>query len=617
MPKSSSQTPDRVIPEPEVQGGFMFVALTGKKDQAKDNGARKKLRAHVMHNFRDKETKTNGGRKGSEDSGDQSRKTSPAKGGQKMRFRLKENGKLEESVPLRQRRRRAERKQDEERDIEELVEQQPQEGQALPDPDFEAWSRQYFRQYPILEPDLQPDFQLPSLLSTTEKPQFKTVTEGYFDDKTLRNFWEDVEVDYSLTPSVTALEQVRLPTSPLLAFGVSRLDPFNVLPFAISRRDEELIDRFQHYEMETWCPVNGRGIWFAYAMQDEPLFHATFYHWGMHFENKVAEFHLASPEILGHKLSSFRMINQRLSSGDQTVTYETLAAVAALVNVEIGFGSVEEATKHMRGLETMIEMIGGIERLKGSMDGVLQRFIGWIDLNYAELLGTKTQMMFAKDCNYSEKDVCLSTSTCFRRSISGIDYGPLVWQKLQGDVINLLHEVRILCEDVNARPFRGLQERERVRRSDAFHDIERKLKNLTVVEEETAILETPSDRMWRATALAGSTYIHYMLRMLPLEYQQFNSLSRDLQTALALTGGPRGIWKNAPEILVWALTTGTIISERRIEHGWYVERLASACREVGYTSWDRYRQKMESFLWIERLDNVRYKKVWDQVELLL
>jgi hypothetical protein len=617
MPKSSSQNPDWVIPEPDVQGGFMFVALTGKKDQAKDNGARKKLRAHVMHNFRDKETKVNGRRKGFEDSGDQSRKTSPAKGGQKMRFRLKENGKLEESIPLRQRRRRADRKQDEEGEVEKHIEQQPQEGQALPDPDFEAWSRQYFRQDAILSPDLQPDFLLPTLLSPTEKQQFRTVTEGYFDDRPSRNFWEDVKVGYSLTPSVTTLEQVRLPTSPLLPFGISRLDPFNILPFTLSRRDEELIDRFQHVESETWCPVNGRGVWFNYAMQDELLFHATFYHWGMHFENRVAEFHLVSPEILSHKLSSFRMINQRLSSGDKTVTYEMLAAVAAIVNVEIGFGSVEEATKHMQGLETMIEMRGGIEMLKGSMDGILQRFIAWNDLNFAELLGAKTQMMFVKDCNYLEEDIVLSTSPCFRRSISGVDYGPLVWQKLQGDVINLLHEIRILCEDVNARPFRGLQERERVRRSDAFHNIERKLKNLTVIEEETVILETSSDRMWRATALAGLMYIHYMLRMLPLGYRQFNSLSRDLQTALALTGGPRGIWKNAPEILIWALTTGTIISERRIEHGWYVERLASACREVGYTSWDRYRQKMNSFLWVESLDDARYRKVWDQVELLL
>lgn len=613
MQKGSGQRSDRVVPEPEVQGGFMFVALTGRKDQPKDNGTRKKLRAHVMHNFRGKETKPNGIRKGPEDSGEKSQKKTPANtGGQKMRFRLKENGKLEESVPLRQRRKKVDQKNDEEGDT---YEPRKYERQEPLDPEFETWTRQYFRQEPSLEPDLQPDFQLPLIFPTTEKQQFRTVTEGYFDEKAPKNYWEDVEIDYNLTPTTTTLEQVRLPTSPLLPFGISRLDPLNVLPFVLSRRDEQLLDRFQHWETESWCPVNGRGVWFSYAIRDELLFHATMYHWGVHFSTKINDFYFNNPEILVHKLSSFRMINERLGSGEETVTHETLAAVAAIVNVEISFGSREEAKKHMRGLETMIEMKGGIEMLTGSMGGVLQRFIGWNDLNYSELSGS--QMLFAKDCIYSDKDDCLSQSPCFRQSISGIDYGPLVWQKLQGEVINLLHEVRILCEDVNSRTFRHLQERERIKRSDVFHRIERELRNLAFIENEESSLETPSDRMWRTTALAGLMYVHHMLRMLPLGYRQFNSLSLDLQTALAMTGDARGVWKNAPEILIWALTTGTIISASRMEHGWYVERLASVCQDVGYSSWNRYRQKMKSFLWVDRLDDERYRKVWDQVELLL
>ena len=336
----------------------------------------------------------------------------------------------------------------------------------------------------------------------------------------------------------------------------------------------------------------------------------------MHFVRTNADFHVRNPEIIEHKLASFRMINQRLSNDGGIVTDETLAAVAALVNSEISFGSREDAKTHMDGLETMVTIKGGIEQIAGSIDGVLERFIRWNDLNYAELFGT--QLRFAMDCTYLEgPEEFQSDASCFRNSILGVNYGPLVWDRLQGQVINLLHEVRILCEEVNARPIRTLQEAEKVKRSDSLHRIERKLRMITVVEQKDAVLESSSDRMWRATALAGLLYVHHMLRFLPISYRQFNSLSRDLQTVMALTGGSEKVWKHAPEILIWALTTGTIVSEGRMEHGWYVERIASACRDVGYTSWNCYREKMKSFLWVARLDDARYEKVWKQIEPLL
>ena len=612
MPPIANHSPEAVDREAEVQGGFMFVALTGQKGQVKDRGTRRKLRAHVMHNFRDKETKQHSKGLPAEAADDIAihESAGPIVVGQKLRFRLGDNGRLEESVPLRQRKNKAAPKSEGKGVAEVIPDKLPEGREAIPTPDLEEWMQQYFREEPDDQSNLTPDFQLPLLLPTSRKGDFATLTEENFGPANQRNFWEDIAVDYSLAHSTQALTQ-RLPTSPLLPFGIARLDPLNTLPFRLSRRDEEFIDRFQHWETDSWCPVNGRGTWFTHAMQDKLLFHATMYHWGMHFTRTSNDFHVRNPEILEHKLSSFHMINEKLNDNEGFVTDETLAAVAAIVNIEISFGSREDAKKHMKGLETLVEMKGGMERLKGSFEGVLQRFVGWNDLNYAELFGS--QLRFAKDCDY----VSSPEKPCFRQAMIGVDYGPLVWERLQGDVINLLHEVRVLCEEVDTRPFRDLQEKDRVSRSDAMHRVERKLRMLTEVEQEDAILESPQDRMWRATALAGLMYVHHMLRFLPLAYRQFNSLSRDLQTAIALTGGPKGTWKNAPEILVWALTTGTIISTGRMEHRWYVEKLASACRDIGYTNWEQYREKMKSFLWVERLDDARYRKVWDQIEILL
>jgi hypothetical protein len=277
MQESSSQNPDVDVSEQGVQGGFMFVAITGSKGQAQDKGTRKRLRAHVMHNFRDKKAELNHRRvPGESNWAGQQARIAPTNAGQKLRFRLREDGKLEENVPLRQRKKKANQQNDAEHDVGEPAESGSAKQPAASSPDFEMWTRQYFGDQPALQPELQPDFQLPFLLPTSDKQQYRTVTEGYFDNNNSKNFLEDFET----FPTNTALAQIPLPTSPLVPFGKARLDQLNVIPFRLSRRDEEFIEHFRAWETDSWCPVNGRGVWFAFALQDELLFHATIYHWG-------------------------------------------------------------------------------------------------------------------------------------------------------------------------------------------------------------------------------------------------------------------------------------------------------------------------------------------------
>ena len=284
MPKSSIQDPDRVAPEQDVQGGFMFVAITGKKDQAQDKGARKQMRAHVMHNFRGKESKLN--QWGRVEDGDRSAQQAghiPTNVGQKLRFRLKDDGILEESVPLRQRGKKVRSRKDD-KVAEGLPDEASEERQAVPTPDFESWTRQSSGDQPDFQLDSQPDFHLPFLSPPQKTRQHGAVTEGYFDKKAPTNFWDDVDA----TSTSKAIAGIRLPTSPLLPFGISRLDPLSVLPFALSRRDEEFIDRFRLWETDSWCPVNGRGSWFTFALRDKLLFNATMYHWGKHISLNLA-----------------------------------------------------------------------------------------------------------------------------------------------------------------------------------------------------------------------------------------------------------------------------------------------------------------------------------------
>ncbi len=183
MPPIANHSPEAVDREAEVQGGFMFVALTGKKGQVKDRGTRRKLRAHVMHNFRDKETKqhSKGLPAGAADDIAIHESAGPIVVGQKLRFRLGDNGRLEESVPLRQRKNKAAPKSEGKGVAEGIADKRPEGREAIPTPDLEAWMQTYFREEPDDQSNLTPDFQLPLLLPTSKK--------GGLRDAHRREFW--------------------------------------------------------------------------------------------------------------------------------------------------------------------------------------------------------------------------------------------------------------------------------------------------------------------------------------------------------------------------------------------------------------------------------------------
>lgn len=173
-----------------MQGGFIFVAVTGRKGEAQDKGTRMRLRAHVMHNFQDKKAELKQ-RKVPEDGNwaGQQAGLAPTNAGQKLSFRLKEDGQLEENVPLRQRKKKADQQNDAEHDVEEPAQSgNRKQPAAASSPDFETWTRQYFGDQLALQPELQPDFQSPFLLPASEKQQYRTVTEGHFHKNASKNF---------------------------------------------------------------------------------------------------------------------------------------------------------------------------------------------------------------------------------------------------------------------------------------------------------------------------------------------------------------------------------------------------------------------------------------------
>jgi hypothetical protein len=269
----------------------------------------------------------------------------------------------------------------------------------------------------------------------------------------------------------------------------------------------------------------------------------------------------------------------------------------------------------MAGLRAMIDMRGGIEMLGDGIGGLLQRLVGWTDLNYAEL--HNAPLIFTKEnCDWDRvrADAGWSCPSCFSDAPKGPE--PLPSATKQTQVIPLLREIRGLCEEVARRPLLSMPEHEKMKRSDRFHALERRLRIVAErsTDEKVTDAEHRDDLVWRSCASAGLLYVHHVLRGLPLAYRQFDTLCQDLLFTLTGIADIEQAWNFAPELLLWVLSVGTILTCARPQYNWFVDSLAAACATFGYVEWTRYRDAIQSFLWVDKYDDERYLSIWQAIE---
>jgi hypothetical protein len=575
------------------KAGFLFVSVTGEHAQPDDRRTRKVIRTHVMRNYLE-----HGGDDSTKPSAHSAQSLPAPVVGQKLRFRLKKD-KLEQSLPLRSRGKLATRTKGR---GEEIVKENSADvlGAGL------------LHQFELSK-ESAAKLQEPEVIAAApsqalEKSPFldwvhntSALSSDGFEDP-LSQLDQEVEL--------------ALPTSPLRWFGNSRTDPLGVLPVQLISFDEVLVDRFQNYMPESWCPVSGQSAWFPFAVNDQLLFHATLYNWAMHFANAANDEAFARhPGVMRHKLIAIHMINEKLSDPVEAVRDESLGAVVAIINAEVAHGSAEESARHMTGLRAMINMRGGIETLSDGIGGLLQRLVGWTDLNYAEL--HSAPLIFTKaNCDWDRvrAEAGWSCPSCFHEALDTTDAGPSPTKQTQ--VIPLLREIRDLCSEVARRPLLTMPEHEKMNRSDRFHALERRLRIVAErpTDEKATDAEHRDDLVWRSCASAGLLYVHHVLRGLPLGYRQFDTLCQDLLLTLIGITDVEQAWNFAPELLIWVLSVGTILTPARPQYNWFLDSLTAACATFGYTEWFQYREAIQSFLWVDKHDDARYLSIWQAIE---
>jgi hypothetical protein len=397
---------------------------------------------------------------------------------------------------------------------------------------------------------------------------------------------------------------LRLATSVRTFFqlGASGLDPFGVLPLNLTAGEEQLLSRFSHYQKWPWCPVSGQNLWPRFALSGKLIFSTTMYAWSMAFRSRLTGSNLSTwlennPEVLKHKLTTIRLVNRSLQDVKTAVNDQTVAAVAALANIELVFeGRCETTTYHMKGLRDLVALRGGLHTLRTPLQGLIRRLISWTDLIYAGLYEQRLHFPRVElwDVGWQTLDqlslpgspVCLAPIQIKQSGIA------------DHEVIEILEITRQLSLAYRRRPPRYEAEPHRMQHADKCMALETRLNG--IIHSTSLPSPFPGDPwsrpVWRSTALATMLYVHHFLRGVPLNMPQFQVWTEQLQEALSEPQDAFGQLAFAKALLLWILSVGSIASTVANTRAFFVGRLAATCLQYN--------------LDLEKLDNILSVFIW-------
>lgn len=190
------------------------------------------------------------------------------------------------------------------------------------------------------------------------------------------------------------------------------------------------------------------------------------------------------------------------------------------------------------------------------------------------------------------------------------------WQPISEQVITIFHEIRHLCDEYNGKPQEMFSEAEKVHLSDSLWPVERRALTLAYQTDHSVEAIGIGSFMSEACSLAGLIFVHAELRDLPVSYRIFDEPVARLQEALAMADDLLLTWTFAPELLMWALVTGAVVSAKRPQRHWFIESLAIVTQGFVIPDWVGLKGVLRTFLYVETVDEWRYVEVWEEVEML-
>ncbi|KAL3441422.1 hypothetical protein BJX65DRAFT_322440 [Aspergillus insuetus] len=176
--------------------------------------------------------------------------------------------------------------------------------------------------------------------------------------------------------------------------GGLRGDPFRSYPVAWRPSLPRFVD---HYLMSMAVDIpeldqpGNRGLlrtaWFPLVMSERALFLVIILLAASNYASVQSQSTGMKLDLLALRYEAVQAINEALDAQEPgRISDAIVGAIAKMASYEAMYGDVHNYAVHMRGLERVVELRGGLDEL--GLAGLLRRIVIWIDRNGAFLNGS-------------------------------------------------------------------------------------------------------------------------------------------------------------------------------------------------------------------------------------
>ncbi|KAG4440208.1 hypothetical protein IFR05_004287 [Cadophora sp. M221] len=562
---------------------FRFVEV-GEPSQTRDEDARSLIRSHVMRDFYERRDNRRRPSTLPEKTSAASKKEGAAQ--QTHRFKVGPQGLQE----IKKKRRRSE-------GVVQVQKPKPSLIITLQEPERQI---QISSVVPNFRP-VQPATAAPSVIVQIDDQESRAeASKWHAPEPTIveSNLRQPPEYDIR-----NVLRPESLPTG-------SGIDPFNTLPPSRSPRTQVLLYHATRGVLSSHLMGQLRTEWLAIATQDAAMFHVALSHYAGNYGLVHQE---SDPvEALRFRMEAMRLVNQRLGHAEMALADGTLGTVASLSSYEATNGSLTAISTHMKGLQRLVTLRGG---LQVDMNPYTKRLLLWADLNCANALGSDPMFDLVDNDGSSKLPPSYSDVSNKGRTFDGGASNPSNTPGTRDlEAMNLelknnftsLKQLANIGADIDGQANRGKDDK--IRDSDRLYTAERSLLVL-------ANIWGPG-KFATSGCIAATIFLDNHLRGVGFNARLMDRLVTRLQFSMNMVLNDisrHNANDNTARAILWVLYVGGTAAGNRPEKEWFITQLPDFCDNLGLKTWEEAELILKDFLWAPSWQS-QGRLLWMQVE---
>ncbi|KAF2476893.1 uncharacterized protein BDR25DRAFT_339005 [Lindgomyces ingoldianus] len=382
----------------------------------------------------------------------------------------------------------------------------------------------------------------------------------------------------------------------------SAIDPFcsTVLP-----RHHQAPQLFSHFVYVTAQKLQPVGydlvtVFAREALADPLLLSATLFHAGLHTDAISGS--LWSPNTLYYRGEALRSLNQRLQCPRTAICDSTLAAVGYLAATSDVTGEQTGDETHLKALQTMVKMRGGLSQL--GWNGALATFLSIGDVLNAAMTGSQP--------NLGHPDITT-------HNVLLVDTPPRLLEPpaTVQDPTTFCQEIRILLFDI--KPLFALRSKVQKRAPQLPSSITSFMQLCAAIEYRLVSTHIPDQPESDPEVLIHDACRIVLLSLMSFNFRAFQHpsavyirLEQQLRRVIAaLEKRSQPIEdQSLKKMLLWILWVG-IITSPNLE--WFLVRIRTLTVDLGFVEWDRLKSCLEEFVWTEKMNGKAVSGLWERV----